>query len=161
MINSYGHGEEEICDEEKKEEIKFFNETKKEEIVEVVGTHEDEEFMTQQEMSQVVEKESEIVGQNKEVITNRDDAEIVDFIEFDEFFEKKNHVMELVDINYDVDDLVENCDTAKVDVVVNVNQSTQKYGDVKNLGGRNYDFLILGDFISDMHEWNYGALVGV
>ena len=139
LIKFYDHGGEEICDEEE-EEINFFDETKKEEIVEVVGTHEDEEFMTQQEMSQVVEKESEIVGQNKEVITNRDDAEIVDFIEFDEFFEKKNHVMELVDINYDVDDLVENCDTAKVDVAVNVNQSTQKYGDVKNLGSGNYDF---------------------
>ena len=56
LINSYGRaGEEEICDEEKENE--YFDESKKEEIAEIVSAHEDEEFMTQKEISQVIEKE--------------------------------------------------------------------------------------------------------
>ena len=54
LINSYcGHGEKEICD--KKKETEFFDESKKEEIAEVVGAHKDEEFL-QKEISQVIEK---------------------------------------------------------------------------------------------------------
>ena len=56
LMNSYcGHNEEEICDEEEKKE--YFDESKKEEIAEIVSAHEDEEFMTQKEISQVIEKE--------------------------------------------------------------------------------------------------------
>ena len=51
----------------------------------------------------MVEKESEIIGQSKDVIENRNDAEIVEFIKVGEFFEEKNQVMELVEINYGVD----------------------------------------------------------
>ena len=88
-----------------------------------MGAYENKEFVTQEEISQVIEKkESEISVQNQEVTKDRDDVEIVNFVKIDEFFEEKNHVMELVDVNYEMDDLVENCDTAKVDVVVNVNQ---------------------------------------
>ena len=45
--------------------------------------------------------------------------EIVNFVKTDEFFEEKQ-VMDLVKINCEVDKLIENCDTAKVDAIVNV-----------------------------------------
>ena len=66
MINSYGHGgEEEICDEEKENE--YFDESKKEKIVEVVSAHEDEEFVIQEEISCVIEEKSEATDEVKDV----------------------------------------------------------------------------------------------
>ena len=73
------------------------------------------------------------------------------------YLKEKNLIVEFVENNCGVDDLVENCDIAKVNTVVNVNQLTQKHGDVKNLDGGNYGFLVLGDFISDIDELNYGV----
>ena len=124
-------------------------------------TQEDEGIVIEEEISQVVETKSEIIDQIKDVIEEHDDREIVDFIEIDEFFEEKNQVMKLVGINCGVDKLVEDCNTVQIDAVVNVNQSTQKYGDVKNIGSGNYNFVILGDFISDMDELNDGVSNGV
>ena len=150
LTNSYGHGEEE-------EEKEVFDEAKKEEIVTIVDTHENEEIVIEEEISQVVEKESEIIDQIKDVIEDHDDREIVDFIEVDESFEEKNQVMRLVEINCEVDKLIEGCDTAKVDAVVSAEKLKEKYGDVENLIGKNYDFLIFGDFIGDMDELNCGV----
>ena len=65
--------------------------------------------------------------------------------------------MRLVEINCEVDKLIENCDTAKVDAVVSAKKLKEEYGDVENLIGKNYDFLIFGDFIGDMDELNYGV----
>ena len=83
-MNSYcGHGEKEICD--KKKETEFFDESKKEEIAEVVGAHKDEEFL-QKEISQVVDKESEIIGEITDVIEDCGNVEIVNFVGTDKFF---------------------------------------------------------------------------
>ena len=52
-------------------------------------TQEDEGIVIEEEISQVVETESEIIDQIKDVIEDHDDREIVDFIEVDESFEEK------------------------------------------------------------------------
>ena len=50
----------------------------------------------------------------------------------DEFFEeKKIQTLELVEMNYRVDKLIENYDTTKIDAIVNTNQSTQVHDDVE------------------------------
>ena len=43
-----------------------------------------------------------------------------------DFLKKKNHVMELVDFNYEVNDLVESYDTVKIDAVVSVEKLKKK-----------------------------------
>ena len=50
---------------------------------------EDEEFLTQEKILQVIEKGLEIIGQSKEVIKDRDDVEIVNFVKIDEFLKRK------------------------------------------------------------------------
>ena len=45
-----------------------------------------------------------------------------------------------------MDDLVENCCSAKIEVVVNKNQIEQDCCGVENIGSDNHDFVILGDF---------------
>ena len=52
-----------------------------------------------------------------------------------------------------MDKLIESCNTTK--------KVKEKHDDVKNIGSGNYDVLVLGDFISDMDELNYGALDGI
>ena len=89
------------------------------------------------------------------MIENRDDIEIVEFIEVGEFFEEKNHVMGLVEINCGVDKLIEGCGAVKVDAIINVEKVKEKYGDVGNLNSGNYDFMVLGNFLGDMDELNY------
>ena len=69
--------------------------------------------------------------------------------------------MGLIEINCEVDKLIEICDTVKVDAVVSVKKVKEKHGDVKNIGNSNYDFLLLGDFLGDMDELNYGVSKGV
>ena len=54
------------------------------------------------------------------------DVEIVHFVKTDEFFEEKNQVMDLVEINCEVDKLIENCDTTKVDAIISVKQNKGK-----------------------------------
>ena len=49
----------------------------------------------------------------------------------DEFFEEKIQTLELVEMNYRVDKLIENYDTTKIDAIVNTNQSTQVHDDVE------------------------------
>ena len=110
--------------------------------------------MTQKEILQVVEKESEIISEIKDVIEDRGNVKYFYFVVAGEFIEEKNQIVDLVDINYGVekknnygvDNLVENCGSAKIDMIVNVNQSTQKSGNVENISGGNYDFVISGDF---------------
>ena len=43
-----------------------------------MDTHENEEIVIEEEISQVVEKESEIIDQIEDVIEDHDDREIVD-----------------------------------------------------------------------------------
>ena len=57
-------------------------------------------------------------------------------------------MIDLVEINCRVDKLIEDCSTAKVDTVVSVEKLKQDHGDVENLSGENYYFLLLGDFLS-------------
>ena len=81
------------------------------------------------------------------MIKNRDDTEIVNFVEIDEFFEEKNHVMELVDFNYEVDDLVEGCDTVKVDAIVTIKKLKENMVMLKTLVVKvMIFFFFLGDF---------------
>ena len=54
-----------------------------------------------------------------------------DFIVVDEFFEAKYAIV-------------------KIDAIVSVKKLKEKYGDVKNIGGGNYDFLVLGNFLGDV-----------
>ena len=123
-----------------------------------MGILEDKEFVTQKESTQVIKKESEIISEISDVIEDHGNEEILDFMGVENLFDEENQIIELVDINYEVDDLVEGCDTVKTDTVVNVNQSTQKCGDVEIIGGANYDFVIFENFISDMDELTYGTL---
>ena len=53
------YGGEEICDE--KEDKEYFDKSKKEKIVEVAGTLKVEEFVTEEEISQVVEKKVKLL----------------------------------------------------------------------------------------------------
>ena len=66
--------------------------------------------------------------------------------------------MTLAEINCEVDKLIEDCGTVKVDAIINVEKVKEKHGDVENLGSKNYDFLVLGDFIGVMDELNYEVL---
>ena len=46
--------------------------------------------LVQKEISQMIEKESNIIGQIKEVIENHNYEKILDFVGVDEFLEEKN-----------------------------------------------------------------------
>ena len=96
-----------------------------------MGTHEDEKFVAEKEISHVVEKESEVVGDMENVTKDCDKREIFYFIVVDEFFEAKDAIV-------------------KIDAIVSVKKLKEKYGDVKNIGGGNYDFLVLGNFLGDV-----------
>ena len=148
-MNSYcSHGGEKTCDED--EETEFFDQSKKEEIIEFVGTLEDKEFVTQEEISHVIDKESKDIDEIKDVIEDHGDVEFFYFVKVDKFFEEENQMIELVEINCRVGKLIENCDTAKVDTVVSMEKLKQNHGDIENLSGGNYYFLLLGDFLSDV-----------
>ena len=127
-MNFYGHGGEEFCDEVGEF---FFDASRKEEIAEIMGTHEDEKFVAEKEISHVVEQESEVFGDMENVTKDCDKREIFYFIVVDEFFEAKDAIV-------------------KIDAIVSVKKLKEKYGDVKNIGGGNYDFLVLGNFLGDV-----------
>ena len=74
--------------------------------------------MIQKEIAQVVEKESEIIGQMNDMSEDPDEVTIFDFVRVDELFEEENKTHEFVENIYEVDNLIENCDSAKVEVVV-------------------------------------------
>ena len=62
-MNSYcGHGREIGAKEEEKE---VFDEVEKDEITQIVGAHEDENFVIHEEISHVVERESKIIDEIK------------------------------------------------------------------------------------------------
>ena len=111
------HDGKEICDEE--EETDFFHKTKKGDITKVASAHEDEKFV-QKKNSQADEKESKIIAEIKYVTEDPADVEILDFVRVDKFFEEKNQVMKLIEINCGVDKLIKNCGIVKVDAVVSV-----------------------------------------
>ena len=54
-----------------------------------------------------------------------------------------------------MNDLVDDCGSAKIDMAVNVNQTKQNYGGVEKFSDGNYDFVILEDFISDKDELSF------
>ena len=66
--------------------------------------------------------------------------------------------MELVDNNCRMNGLVENCGTTKVNEIVSVKKLKEKYDDVKNFVGENYDFVVLGDFLDYVNELNNGLI---
>ena len=123
-----------------------------------MGTHEGENFVIQEKISYVVEKKCEVIDKIKNIPEDHSSVEIVYFVKIDEFFEKENQMIDLVEINYQVNKLIESCGTAKVDAAVSVKKLKENYGDIENLIDKNYDFLVFENFISDMDELNYGVL---
>ena len=68
----------------------------------------------------MVEKEIDIIGQINDVIEDCDEIEILDFMGVNNLFEEENQIVELFDINYGVDNSVEDCGIAKVDAIVSM-----------------------------------------
>ena len=58
-------------------------------------------------------------------------------------------------INLTLDKLIEDCGTALMNEIVRVDKLKLDCGDVENIIGDNYDFVILRDFISEMNELNF------
>ena len=57
----------------------------------------------------------------------------------------------------EIETVIENCGTTKIDIVVCVKKLKEKDSDVKSIGGGNYDLLVLGGFLNDVEELNYGV----
>ena len=66
-------------------------------------------------------------------------------------------MMNSVEIDYGMDKLIDDCGTIKVNAAVSVKKLKEKNGNVENLSGGNYDFPVLGSFLSDVDELNYGV----
>ena len=111
--------------------------------------------MIQEEISHVVEKKDEVIDEIKDVPKDHGNVKIVNVVKISEFFEKKYQVMGLVEINCEMDTLIEDYGTTKIDAIVSVGKIKGKHSDVENLSSGNYYFLVLADFISDMDELNY------
>ena len=71
----------------------------------------------------MVEKESEIIHQIKDVIEAYRNIEIVNFFGIDEYFDEKNQAIELVKNNCDVDKLVKDCGIAETNVGIGMDES--------------------------------------
>ena len=64
----------------------------------------------------MVEKENEIISENDDVTKDHDGVKIPYFVGVDKLFEEQNQIVGFDKNNCGVDDLIENCDSIKVDV---------------------------------------------
>ena len=68
----------------------------------------------------MIEKKKEIISEINDVIKDHDGIEILDFVGVDNLFDEENQIVELVEINYGMDKLIEDCGTTKVDAIVSL-----------------------------------------
>ena len=135
-----GHGIEEIGDIEKEKE--FFDEAKKEKIIEILGAYEDEKFVIQNEISWVVEKKKMFLVKLK-LIKDHSMVKKIEFIEIDNLFETRKQTLEVVEINYGMDKFVKNYVIAKTNVIVGMDESKEVHDEVETFDGGKYNFVIL------------------